>query len=150
MIQAGIPIQIIVSKTMKIFSGTANEELAKKICNNLKIPLGQVHHKTFASGELYCQFQDSIRGCDVFIVQPTSAPANDNLMELMLMGDAAKRASAGRITAVLPFYGYARQDRKDKSRTPISAKLVMDMLSLRFDRVLTMDIHAAQVGGFTN
>jgi len=135
---------------MKIFSGTANEDLAQKICDNLNTRLGQVRHKTFASGEKYCQFQDNIRGDDVFLIQPTSAPANDNLMELMLMADAAKRASAGRITAVIPYFGYARQDRKDKSRVPISAKLVMDMLSLRFDRVVTMDLHAAQVGGFTN
>lgn len=135
---------------MKVFSGTANEELAKKICLNLKIPLGQINHKTFASGELYCQFQENIRGSDVFLVNPISHPANDNLMQLLLMADAARRASAGKITAVIPYFGYARQDRKDKSRVPISAKLVMDMLSLRFDRVVTMDLHAPQVGGFTN
>lgn len=135
---------------MKIFSGTSNTDLAQRICNNLKLPLGQMTHKTFASGECYCQFQENIRGSDVYLIQPTSAPANDNLMQLMLMADAAKRASAGRITAVIPYFGYARQDRKDKSRVPISAKLVMDMLSLRFDRVVTMDLHAPQVGGFTN
>lgn len=135
---------------MKIFSGTANEDLAYKICENMNTRLGSVRHKTFASGEKYCQFQENIRGDDVFLIQPTSAPANDNLMELMLMADAAKRASAGKITAVVTYFGYGRQDRKDKSRVPISAKLVMDMLSLRFDRVVTMDLHAAQVGGFTN
>lgn len=136
---------------MKIFSGTANKLLAEKICNNLGIPLGDVHHKTFASGELYCQFRENIRGCDVFLINPLTFPANDNLMQLLLMADAARRASAGKITAVIPYFGYGRQDRKDKSRVPISAKLVMDLINAAgFDRVVTMDLHAAQVGGFTN
>lgn len=136
---------------MKIFSGTSNEQLAKDICSNLQIPLGKIYHKEFASKELYCQFHENIRGSDVFLVQPTSYPANDNLMQLLLMADAAKRASAGTITAVIPYFGYERQDRKDKSRVPISAKLVMDLLAAAgFHRVLTMDLHAAQIGGFTN
>lgn len=136
---------------MKIFSGQSNEELARNICDKLNIPLGNINHKSFASGELYCQFKENIRGDDVFIIQPTSFPANDNLMQLFLMADAARRASAGRITAVIPYFGYARQDRKDKSRVPISAKLVMDLMSAAgFDRVVTMDLHASQIGGFTN
>lgn len=136
---------------MKIFSGTSNIPLAKKICKNLKIPLGDVYHKTFASGELYCQFRENIRGSDVFLINSITQPANDNLMQLLLMADAARRASAGKITAVIPYLGYGRQDRKDKSRVPISAKLVMDLIEASgFDRVVTMDLHAAQVGGFTN
>lgn len=136
---------------MKIFSGTANELLADSICKNLGIPLGKINHKTFASGELYCHFLENIRGSDVFLINPISFPANDNLMQLLLMADAARRASAGKITAVIPYFGYGRQDRKDKSRVPISAKLVMDLINASgFDRVVTMDLHAAQVGGFTN
>lgn len=136
---------------MKIFSGTANELLAELICNNLGIPLGKIQHKTFASGELYCHFLENIRGCDVFLINPITVPANDNLMQLLLMADAARRASAGKITAVIPYFGYGRQDRKDKSRVPISAKLVMDLIEAAgFHRVVTMDLHAAQVGGFTN
>ena len=136
---------------MKIFSGTANEALAIKICKNLGLPLGKITHKSFASGELYCQFKENIRGSDVFLIQPISFPANDNLMQLLLMCDAARRASAGRITAVVSYLGYGRQDRKDKSRVPISAKLVMDLIAAAgFDRVVTMDLHSAQVGGFTN
>ena len=136
---------------MKIFSGTANKILAEDICRYLEIPLGKIYHKEFASKELYCQFQENIRGSDVFLIQPISYPANDNLMQLLLMADAARRASAGTITAVVPYFGYERQDRKDKSRVPISAKLVMDLLQASgFNRVLTMDLHAAQIGGFTN
>ena len=107
--------------------------------------------KTFASGEKFCQFDENVRGGDVFLVQSTSHPANDNLMELCIMADAARRASAGRITAVIPYFGYARQDRKEKSRVPITAKLVMDILKASgFNRILTMDLHAPQIGGFTN
>lgn len=136
---------------MKIFSGTSNKQLTEAICRHLNIPMGNIYHKAFASGELYCQFQENIRGCDVFLVNPVTFPANDNLMELLLMADAARRASAGKITAVIPYFGYGRQDRKDKSRVPISAKLVMDLIEAAgFDRVVTMDLHAAQVGGFTN
>lgn len=136
---------------MKIFSGTANEPLAESICKNLGIPLGKIEHKTFASGELYCHFHENVRGDDVFLVNPITYPANDNLMQLLLMGDAARRASVGKITAFIPYFGYGRQDRKDKSRVPISAKLVMDLINAAgFNRVVTMDLHAPQVGGFTN
>jgi len=136
---------------MKVFSGTANEPLAESICQHLDIPLGKISHKTFASGELYCHFLENIRGSDVFLINPVTFPANDNLMQLLLMADAARRASAGKITAVIPYFGYGRQDRKDKSRVPISAKLVMDLIEAAgFHRVVTMDLHAAQVGGFTN
>lgn len=136
---------------MKIFSGTANKPLAENICNNLGIPLGDVYHKAFASGEHYCQYKENIRGEDVYLIQPISNPANDNLMQLLLMGDAARRASAGRITAVIPMFGYQRQDRKSASRVPISAKLVMDLiLASGFNRIVTMDLHSPQIGGFTN
>lgn len=136
---------------MKIFSGSSNPTLVDKICDRLSIQQGKVKLKSFASGEKFCQFEENIRGGDVFLIQSTSAPANDNLMELLVMADAARRASAGRITAVLPYFGYARQDRKEKSRVPISAKLVMDLLKAAgFDRILTMDLHAPQIGGFTN
>lgn len=136
---------------MKVFSGSSNLPLVNLICQNLGIPVGKVDLKTFPSGERYCQFQENIRGNDVFLVQSTSKPANDNLMELLVMCDAARRASAGRITAVVPYFGYARQDRKDKSRVPISAKLVMDLLEASgVNRILTMDLHSQQSVGFTN
>jgi ribose-phosphate pyrophosphokinase len=136
---------------MKVFSGTSNLPLAKAICNNLNIPLGKLHHKTFASGELYCQYLENIRGSDVFLINSITFPANNHLMQLLLMADAARRASAGRITAVIPYFGYGRQDRKDRPRVPISSKLVMDLISASgFDRILTMDLHASQIGGFTN
>jgi len=135
---------------MKIFSGSSNEELVKGICEHLGMSMGTVKLKTFPSGEKYAQFQENIRGKDVFLVQSTSYPSNDNLMELLIMADAAKRASAEKITAVIPYFGYARQDRKEAPRVPISARLVMDMLELRVDRVVTMDLHADQVGGFWN
>ncbi len=136
---------------MKIFSGSSNPALVDKICANLSISRGKIILKSFASGEVFCQFEENIRGADVYLVQSTSYPANDNLMELMIMADAARRASAGRITAVIPYFGYARQDRKEKSRVPISAKLVMDIIKAAgFNRILTMDLHAPQIGGFTN
>lgn len=135
---------------MKIFSGSSNEALVKGICEHLGMPTGKVDLKTFPSGEKYAQYQENIRGKDVFIVQSTSYPANDNLMELLIMADAARRASAEKITAVVPYFGYARQDRKEAPRVPISARLAMDMLELRIDRVVTMDLHAEQVGGFWN
>lgn len=136
---------------MKVFSGTANKPLAEAICKHLNVPLGNCYHKSFASGELYCQFRENIRGNDVFLINSITRPANNNLMQLLLMADAARRASAGKITAVIPYLGYGRQDRKDKSRVPISAKLVMDLIEASgFNRVVTMDLHAAQVGGFTN
>lgn len=136
---------------MKIFSGKASERLAAKICKELSLDVGKVHLKSYPSGEKYCQYEENIRGNDVFLVQATSFPCNDNLMELLVMADAARRASAGRLTAVIPYFGYSRQDRKDKSRVPISAKLIMDLLAAAgFDRILTMDLHAEQIQGFTN
>ncbi len=137
---------------IKIFSGTSNIDLADKICKRLNIELGEIYHHTFPSGESYIQFKENIRGKDVFLIQsPGSGNTNDYLMQLLIMGDSARRASAGRITAVLPMAFYSRQDRKDKSRTPISAKLVMDLFKASgFNRVVTMDLHSPQVGGFTN
>lgn len=132
-----------------IFSGTANKSLSKGICDYLKLPLGQIKISKFSDGEIFCQILENVRGKDVFIIQPTCPPVNSNLMELLIMIDAFKRASAVRITAVMPYYGYARQDRKHKPRVPISAKLVADLLSsARADRVLTMDLHAPQIQGF--
>jgi ribose-phosphate pyrophosphokinase len=136
---------------VKIFSGTSNQPLAEKIVKNLDSKLGDIYHHTFPSGETYCQFKENIRGCDVFLVQGITQPANENLMELLVMADAARRASAERITAVIPYLGYARQDRKDKSRVPITARLVLDLIATAgIDRVVTMDLHSPQVGGFTN
>ena len=136
---------------VKIFSGTSNEPLSKKIVDNLDTKLGEIYHHRFPSGETYCQFKENIRGCDVFLVQGITQPANENLMELLVMADAARRASAERITAVIPYLGYARQDRKDKSRVPITARLVLDLIATAgIDRVVTMDLHSPQVGGFTN
>lgn len=136
---------------MKIFSGSSNRPLVEKICASLNVPVGQIELKSFPSDEKYCQFQENIRGTDTFLVQSLTAPANDNLMELLVMCDAARRASAGRITAVIPYFGYARQDRKEKSRVPISARLIMDLLKAAgVNRILTMDLHSPQVAGFTN
>jgi ribose-phosphate pyrophosphokinase len=134
---------------LKVFSGTANSPLASTTCNELGVVLGKVNIKKFADHELFVEFAENIRGCDVFLMQPTSYPVNDNLMELMLMIDAAKRASAGRITASIPYFGYARQDRKDRPRVPISAKVVATMLEgVGVDRILTMDLHNPAIGGF--
>jgi ribose-phosphate pyrophosphokinase len=133
----------------KVFSGTANPELTREICNSLGCPLGEALITKFADGETHLQIQENVRGADVFIVQPTSTPVDHNLMELLLLLDAFKRASAERITAVLPYYGYARQDRKDKPRMPISAKLVASLLETGgANRVLALDLHAAQIQGF--
>lgn len=138
-------------KNLKLFSGTSNLPLAEKIAENLFTKLGDIYHHRFPSGETYCQFKENIRGSDVFLIQGITNPANENLMELLVMTDAARRASAERITAVIPYFGYARQDRKDKSRVPISAKLVLDIIETAgIDRVVTMDLHSPQVGGFTN
>jgi ribose-phosphate pyrophosphokinase len=138
-------------KTIKLFAGTSNLPLAQKISQNLNEPLGKIYHHKFPSGETYCQFKENIRGSDVFLIQGITNPANENLMELLVMADAARRASAERITAVIPYFGYARQDRKDKSRVPITARLVMDLIDTAgIDRVVTMDLHSPQVGGFTN
>jgi len=132
-----------------IFAGSSNRALAEEICQYLKIPVGEARLTTFSDGELYFQSLENVRGRDVFIIQSTSTPVNTHLMELLIMIDACKRASASRITAVVPYYGYARQDRKDKPRVPISSKLVADLLTAAgTDRVLTMDLHAAQIQGF--
>ena len=134
---------------MKVFSGNSNMGLAKDICKLIGIQLGNSEIGHFADGEVFASIYESVRGSDVFLVQSTSRPVNDNLMELLIMIDAMKRASAGRITAVIPYFGYARQDRKTKARDPISAKLVANMLTAAgADRVLTMDLHAAQIQGF--
>lgn len=135
--------------SMQIFSGTANPELAQRITEYLGTPLGEVEISRFSEGEIFAKFTQNIRGGDVFIIQATGNPPNDNLMELLIMIDAARRASAQRITAVLPFYGYARQDRKDQPRVPITAKLVANLLvTAGADRILTMDLHAGQIQGF--
>src|SRR3954470_23276777 len=134
---------------MKIFSGSAHRELAQRICAYVGVPLGDATVSTFPDGETFIKINENIRGRDVFIVQPTCPPTNQNLMELLIMVDAARRASASRITAVIPFFGYARQDRKDQPRVPITAKLVANLLvAAGVHRVLTMDLHAQQVAGF--
>ena len=134
---------------LKIFTGNANPELAGKIAKYLKLPLGDATVTTFSEGEIRVKINEDVRGRDVFIVQPTCPPTNNNLMELLIMMDAMKRASARRITAVIPYFGYARQDRKDQPRVPISAKLVANILeSAGADRILTMDLHASQIQGF--
>ena len=134
---------------MKILSGNANPELAQEIAKHCFVDLTPSNISTFADGETNVEFHENVRGEDVFIVQPTSSPVNDHLMELMVMIDAARRSSASRITAVLPYFGYARQDRKSASRTPITAKLVANLLTTAgADRILTMDLHAGQIQGF--
>ena len=133
---------------MKLFSGRANPELAKKIAAHLKFELSDVRLETFPDGEFHCKIED-VRGRDVFLIQPTCPPVNDSLMELLILIDTCLRASAERITAVIPYFGYARQDRKDEGRVPITAKLVANMVTRAgADRVLTMDLHAAQIQGF--
>ena len=139
----------VMRRELRIFTGSAHPALGEAIARYLGVPLGRAHLARFSDGEVWFQIQDNVRGADVFVVQPTCAPVNENLMELLVMLDAFKRSSASRLTAVLPYYGYARQDRKDKPRVPISAKLVADLLSTAgTDRVLTMDLHAAQIQGF--
>jgi ribose-phosphate pyrophosphokinase len=134
---------------LKVFSGNANRPLAEKVCDYLGISLGKAEVKTFSDGEISVEINENVRGKDVFIIQPTCPPVNDNLMELLIMIDAARRASAGRITAVIPYYGYARQDRKVAPRQPISAKLVANLITVAgASRVLTMDLHAGQIQGF--
>jgi ribose-phosphate pyrophosphokinase len=134
---------------LKVFTGNANPSLAQEICQALGMELGRAMVKQFSDGEIYLQIKENVRGEDVFIIQPTCTPVERNLMELLLMMDALKRASAERITAVLPYYGYARQDRKDKPRVPISARLVAALLETAgAHRVLTLDLHAAQIQGF--
>ncbi len=136
-------------KDIKVFTGNANPQLAADICKTIGIKLGENEVKGFADGEVSCSLYETVRGSDVFLVQSTCKPVNDHLMELLIMIDACRRASAGRITAVIPYFGYARQDRKAKSRDPISAKLVANMIvAAGADRVLTMDLHASQIQGF--
>ena len=136
---------------LKIFSGNANIPLAQEICNSLNIPLGKANVKKFSDGEIQLEIEENVRGMDVFIVQSTCTPVNVSLMELLIMMDAIKRASAERITAVIPYYGYARQDRKVAPRVPITAKLVADLITTAgANRMLTIDLHAGQIQGFFN
>ncbi|MCM1194556.1 MAG: ribose-phosphate pyrophosphokinase [Corallococcus sp.] len=136
---------------IKIFAGNSSKKLAQAICAQLDLELGKMEVGKFSDGETSVNIKESVRGCDVFIVQSTNTPVNDNLMELLLIIDACKRASAGRITAVIPYFGYARQDRKARARDPISAKLVADILQAAgANRVLTMDLHSSQLQGFFN
>ena len=138
-------------KSTCVFSGNASPELAQKIADYLELPMGRASVSRFSDGEVFARIQENVRGVDVYVIQSTCAPVNDSLMELLVMIDALKRASAGSITAVMPYYGYARQDRKNAPRTPITAKLVADLLSSSgVDRVVSMDLHAAQIQGFFN
>ena len=138
-------------KNIKVFTGNSHPELANEIAKILGVPMGASKVSTFSDGEISVDINETVRGADVFIVQSTCSPVNNNLMELLIMIDAFKRASAGRINAVIPYYGYARQDRKAKSRDPITAKLVADLLTAAgADRVLTMDLHASQIQGYFN
>lgn len=138
-------------KNIKVFSANANPKLAQDIANIIGVPIGNSKVQTFSDGEIGVAINETVRGSDVFLVQSTSYPVNEHIMELLIMIDAFKRASAGRITAVIPYFGYARQDRKAKARDPISAKLVADLIATAgADRVLTMDLHAAQIQGFFN
>jgi ribose-phosphate pyrophosphokinase len=134
---------------LRLFGGSCNPDLVERIADHLNVPLGNTELIRFADSEICYQILENIRGADVFVVQPTAPPVNENLMELLIMIDAFKRSSANRITAVMPYYGYGRQDRKDKPRVPISAKLVADLLSKAgTSRVITMDLHAGQIQGF--
>src|ERR1700733_1720579 len=145
------PVRARVDDRFKIFCGTANEALADEVCAFLGLTRGQAQVTRFADGECYVQIQENVRGADVFVMQPTCRPVDMHLMELLLMMDALKRASARRITAVIPYFGYARQDRKDKPRVPISSKLVADLLTAAgADRALVVDLHAPQLQGFFN
>jgi ribose-phosphate pyrophosphokinase len=139
----------LINRELKVFSGNANQPLAQEICDHLNIPLGKINLTKFSDGELYCQILENVRGKDVFLIQPTCCPVNTHLMELLIMIDAFKRSSATRITSVIPYYGYGRQDRKDKPRVPISSKLIADLLTAAgTDRILSMDLHAGQIQGF--
>jgi len=140
-----------MSGELKIFSGNANPALAHEICSYLGTKLGEATVGSFSDGEIRVKIEENVRGGDVFVVQSSCQPVNDSLMELLIIIDALKRSSANRITAVIPYFGYARQDRKDQPRVPISAKLVADLISTAgTDRVLTMDLHAGQIQGFFN
>ncbi len=136
---------------IRVFSGNSNPDLAQKICDCLSVPLGTARVRCFSDGEVMVEIGENVRGRDVYVIQSTCAPTNDNLMELLVMTDALKRASAATITAVIPYYGYARQDRKAAPRTPITAKLVADLITTAgVDRVVTIDLHAGQIQGFFN
>lgn len=138
-------------RRFKIFCGSANRELAEEICRFIGVPMGETRMQRFSDGEIYFQLLENVRGADVFVVQPTSFPVDQHLVELLIMIDALKRASAGRITVVIPYYGYARQDRKDRPRVAISSKLVADLLTTAgANRALLVDLHAAQIQGFFN
>ena len=138
-----------MEKELKLFSGKANPALAKEICAYLGISIGEATVSSFSDGEARVRIDENVRGADVFVVQFTCPPVNDSIMELLIMIDALKRSSAYRITAVIPYFGYARQDRKDQPRVPISAKLIADLITTAgADRVLTMDLHAGQIQGF--
>jgi ribose-phosphate pyrophosphokinase len=134
---------------LKIFSGNANRDLAERICSYLSVPIGRTTASTFSDGEIQVEIEESVRGMDIFLIQPTCPPVNDNLMELLIMLDALKRASAARINVVIPYYGYGRQDRKVVPRAPISAKLVADLIEVAgATRILAMDLHVGQIQGF--
>ena len=142
-------MELVPRRRLELVSGRAHPKLAHDIAGHLGVELGQANLREFANGEIYCKYDISIRGCDVFIVQTHASPVNDSLMEQLIMIDAAKRASAKRITAVCPYYGYSRQDRKSTGREPITAKLVADMLSAAgADRVVSVDLHSGQIQGF--
>jgi len=141
--------RVVGPNGMKIFCGTANPDLARAIAKALKVPLGEIMTSRFSEGEIRIKINEDVRGRDIFLIQPTCPPVNDNVMELLIILDAFRRASARRITAVLPYYGYARQDRKDQPRVPITAKLMANIITeAGADRVLTMDLHAQQIQGF--
>ncbi len=141
----------MIDPEMKIFTGNSNKDLAKEICSYLLMPLGKASVGTFSDGEIMVQLHENVRGKDIFVIQTFSNPVNKHLMELLIMMDALKRASAYRITAVLPYYGYARQDRKAEPRVPITAKLIADLITVAgADRVLTLDLHVGQIQGFFN
>ncbi len=136
-------------KSLAVFSGTSNTELTREICNYLEIALGSIKVSKFSDGETFVSINENVRGVNCFVIQPTSTPVNEHLMELLIIIDALKRASAGSIVGILPYYGYARQDRKVKPRTPISAKLVANLITMAgASRVLMMDLHAGQIQGF--
>jgi ribose-phosphate pyrophosphokinase len=142
-------MELVTKKRLMLFAGSGNPELSEEIATNLKMPLGDIKLSRFANGELYCRYGENVRGADVFVLQSFCDPINDRIMEQLIMIDAAKRASAKRITAVCPFYGYARQDRKAEGREPITARLLADMLTVAgADRVVTVDLHTGQIQGF--
>lgn len=134
---------------LKVFGGRAHPQLVSELCDYLNLPTGKVEAFNFSDGEIFCQVLENVRGADVFLVQPLCQPINENLVELLIMLDTFKRSSASRVTAVMPYYGYARQDKKDRPRVPITAKLIADLMSASgADRLLTMDLHATQIQGF--